>query len=98
MICKSQKLKLKELVKVTPFAFFSSWFAVISAPAAMMLGNVHGTSEDNKMLSPHHFSAVSTAKLIFQFLLCGIWLTEQRCGGQLSPGEEVGTVGGGENR
>lgn len=43
-----------------------------------------------------HSSAVSTAKLIFQFLLCDIWLTEQRCRGRPSVGREVEQVEGGQ--
>lgn len=42
--------------------------------------------------TPHHFSAISTAKLIFQFLLCDIWLTEQRCQGQPSVGKKAEQV------
>lgn len=68
--------------------FFLGRLAVIP-----ILSDAHSTFEDNKTeaASPllHYFSAILTAKLIFQFLLCDIWLTEQRCRGQLSPREEA---------
>lgn len=52
--------------------------------------NAHSTFENNKTGTPfpppHHFSDILTVKLIFQFLLCDIWLTEQRCHQQPSLG------------
>lgn len=43
---------------------------------------------------PHHFSDILTVKLIFQFLLRDIWLTEQRCHWQPWLGGERRAGGG----
>lgn len=55
-----------------------------------MHSNAQSTFENNKTGTPfpppHHFSDILTVKLIFQFLLRDIWLTEQRCHQQPSLG------------
>lgn len=59
--------------------------------------NAHSAFENNKTGTPsppHHSSNILTVKLIFQFLLRDIWLTEQRCHQQPSLGRQSGAGGG----
>lgn len=77
-----------------PF-FPPSCFPVVTSQCCIILTAPFEDKQiDAPLKPPHHFSVISTAKLIFHFLLCDIWLTEQRCWGQPSPGEEAEQVGG----
>lgn len=80
----------KTLLKLTHSGLFHFWFAVINTRGARVQHSPLGTTGQKHLPPHHHFSAISTAKLVFQVLLCDIWLTEQRCRGQSSPAEEMG--------
>lgn len=80
-----------------------SWLAAITAGGTNTRRRselLRGQDRPLPSLSPAllhlHSSVVSTAKLIFQFLLCDIWLTEQRCRGRPSVGREAEQVEGGQ--
>lgn len=61
---------------------------------AMLTAPLRTTRQAHLPPPPHHFSNILTVKLIFQFLLRDIWLTEQRCHQQPSLGRQSGAGGG----
>lgn len=74
----------------------SAWLPSISCTLEIH-SNAHSTFENRTgtpFPPPRHFSDILTVKLIFQFLLRDIWLTEQRCHQQPSLGWQRRAGGG----